>query len=170
MILKSNMCVILGIDVGVRNLSVCALDPQEIACPKTWVLLDIRGKTPHEIIKNLISQLDELDLVHSQEISSVYVETQMHKQMIGIAYSILTYFNIYGVDAQFIGASAKKKYLVQHENYADRKKSSIEAVTTRLDAKGKDMLRQYQKQDDLCDSYLYALVGCEKKSQTKTSR
>lgn len=159
--------LIVGIDIGLKNLSICGLDPSDLSSPKIWSLLDVRGVTPAEVIKNIIEELDSLDLINRFDINNVLVELQMHKAMTGVSYAVMTYFLIYRVNAQLVGANAKRKYLPKHSNYVDRKQSSIIAVKNRLSDEAKDTLCKFKKQDDLCDSYLYALHGCGKILTTK---
>jgi len=161
------MSLIVGIDVGIKNLSICVLDKNQVQTPVCWVLLDIRGKTPVDVIRNLLDELNELDLCAKYDISKAFVELQMHKRLVGISYALLTYFSMYSVDVQLINAAAKKKYLNATEQYSDRKLSAIEAVSARICPSSRNMLDNHKKKDDLCDSYLYALHGCEKLSQAR---
>ena len=158
--------MLLSIDVGIRNLAICAID--ELTCEiKHW---DVDGVPPQHsdgLFLSLRKHLDERPwLLHA---TTVLIEKQpgKNKKMTSVQHFLEAYFIIKVPQAETIIYDAKHKVTdcvgAGKEMYKKRKNAAIERCWEFLnedDAVNRHWLPMFQdskKKDDLADTVLMAL-------------
>jgi hypothetical protein len=158
--------MLLSIDVGIRNLAICAID--ELTCEiKHW---DCGGVPPQHsdgLFLSLRKHLDERPwLLHA---TTILIEKQpgKNKKMTSVQHFLHTYFLIKCPDAETIIYDAKHKVTdcvgAGKEMYKKRKNAAIERCWEFLNEDGAvnrhwlPMFQDSKKKDDLSDTVMMAL-------------
>ena len=151
----------VGIDVGLKNLSLCFL--KEDGAISDWKLVDCRTHdrmTISEATRSVVLAMRKLQLpkdaivgVEQQPCGGRTRNTIMRCIQAGIeGWAITAGIYICGIAAaRKLGKNAPKKY-------SDRKKQAVFLVKEKLDAQWLAFFQTHHKRDDLADSFLLANV------------
>lgn len=157
--------MILSIDVGIRNLALCMIDPvtREI---KQW---DVSGVPPESIsglFPSLRNHLNEREWI--REARTILIEKQppRNKKMITVENFLHAYFVITNPDAETIMYDAKHKIPdvtgPGRKQYVKRKNTAIERCREFIETgdTNKHWVEEFnksKKKDDLADTVMQAL-------------
>lgn len=151
-----------GVDIGTRNLALCALD--KAGRVLEWRSVDLGG--PHTTYKDtlasLVSELDSFlvavgDSLDESDEAVVWVERQppvaraMHH---GIQASVATWAELRGISWNVVQASQRGG------TYKKRKARAVSYASQALDKDGQyewtNFLHSHGKKDDLADAFIIA--------------
>lgn len=173
--------MLLSIDVGIRNLGLCLIDPSTKQI-KHWDATGVPPEHASGLYKSLYTHFKERPWV--LECSKVLVEKQpdKNKTMKSVEHFIHTYFICNEKDVQVYDARFKIPDVVGPGKamYAKRKKASVVRCTEFLKETHQDDLLSWflkqKKKDDLADTVMQALsymektVSCSEEKTTKKPR
>lgn len=161
--------IILGIDVGIKNLGCCIYDKKE-KCILDWQLLRIEFNRAHQLVPKLIEALKTLDI---SNVDKIVIEKQpsCNVKMRIIAGCIETFFVMHDKTVIHYSASHKLNDIITTDvtykgkkNYSTRKRLSIELCKHMIDScdeKWKEIFKSTKKKDDLADAYLMCIAWCK---------
>lgn len=160
---------VLSIDPGIKNLSFCLLDENNIYMWKNLCITENKSKDLNSITEKLILLLmDHFD--NNLEIDYILIENQPSKAtsiIKHISIILFSYFNILRIQygnikkVQLISAKNKlKDYYTKNMSYIERKKLSINITNKFINEYYKDYVdffNSQSKKDDLSDCFLYCM-------------
>lgn len=159
--------MLLSIDVGIRNLGICLIDPSNKQI-KHWDATGVPPEHSGGLYKSLYNHFKERPWV--LECTKVLVEKQpdKNKTMKSVEHFIHTYFICNEKEVQIYDARFKIPDVVGPGKamYAKRKKASVVRCTEFLKETHQDELLNWflkqKKKDDLADTVMQALSYMEK--------
>jgi hypothetical protein len=182
--------MILGIDVGQKNLGVCVWNPESKTIAQ-WAVWDSAGTWAQDVCACLQKNATDEFL---QGVTRVVIEHQPSKNpsMTRIMHYLEFYFTSRDFPVSLQDSKHKLLYATTTEwfpkdstdrewTYRHRKKLAVDTVTTFLEKTIQplaDTFTSSKKKDDLADSLLHAMayssfgvlgggIGCSKKNTTK---
>lgn len=159
--------MILSIDVGIRNLAMCLLDPDSRVVQE-W---DVSGVPPEHkdgLYVTLRDHLDERPWTSDARVRTILIEKQpsKNKRMVCVMHFLHAYFVIKAPHAETILYDARHKVPdvtgPGKRAYVKRKKTAIERCRDYIDDDGANkhwlaLFDSSKKKDDLADTLLQAL-------------
>ena len=166
----------VGIDVGLKNLAICAIDPESPSTPYYWELISVKkpGKSLElcilEVIDDCINHLS----AHPGSLTfwkHVYIERQpsccRRSQMAMMDWLFILFKDrMRKSKVTLVNANTKwgiHKSSVDLSSYTKRKQSAIDLVTTLVNPGMWDP--KIKKKDDLADAYLLSRINSWKASE-----
>ena len=164
---------IASFDVGIKNLALCVVNTNEKIL--LWEILDISASSNKLICKNMVKQLDEIDLLKNIDVVLVEQQPRFNNKMRIVQGYLDVYFTIRaidnGINPKIISYSPKHKlncydgetpdYTHLKSQYNQRKKIAVfhtqELIKNTQDVGIIQKFENSKKKDDYSDSYLQSL-------------
>lgn len=168
---------VLGIDPGLRNCGVCVVEGSRIIVQ--WVVID----TDPQSAQAMIAALDAAGFpALMQGVDGVAVERQPPKnaQMLKCMYFLESYVAHRFPSVWYTTVTPQKRHAFVRasgggssshtsSSYVSRKKASVDFVTSWLEGDehgdARAILARHDKKDDLCESFLVALIASQRRDQ-----
>lgn len=164
------MVKVIGIDVGIVNMSICMYDSlTNTFHAENGSLLEAKSNPGQRYVYNesLIAFLceiflqDRIDLIKQADL--ILIENQMRKQMLIIQHSIASYLLGLGcIQVRFVHPRAVRVFFdISMKNYEKNKAASVAKFCSFIKKKEDldKILRKNKKLDDVADSFLISLYG-----------
>ena len=150
--------LVLGLDVGIRNLAVCAL---QNGVPVAWfneALVEGRYE-PHRTVEHVLAFVARHRELFAQA-QHVVIERQLRANM-RVIEGVLHALH-WGKCSVVHARSVKARYGLSRRDYRQNKQAAVEFVARHApDCELTDRFWRSRKRDDLADSYLLALFYSE---------
>jgi hypothetical protein len=164
---------LLSIDVGIKNLAMCLIDPKT----KKIYEWDVSGVPPQHSGGLFLSMKKHLDARPwaRQMSKTVIIEKQpdKNKGIKSVEHFLHTYFLCHGQEVIIWDARHKIPDIAGpgRARYIERKKASVERCRTFIQATNPDWVEHFdkhKKKDDLADTCMQALSFIDRQPETPT--
>jgi hypothetical protein len=157
--------MLLSIDVGIKNLAMCIMNPE-----KKIEFWEVGGVPPLHSDGLFLSMKRHLDSKSFEHVTKVLIERQpdKNKGIKSVEHFLHTYFLCHDKEVVIWDARHKIPDVVGpgKAQYTKRKKASVERCRTFLEELNSEWLEQFdksKKKDDLADTVMQALSYMDKK-------
>jgi hypothetical protein len=171
--------MIISIDVGIKNLAICALDEK---CNNLVTHWDVDGIPPQHkdgVYISMRDHLDERPWVLNADVILIEKQPERNKKMVSVMHFLHAYFIIKCPKAETILYDARHKIPdvagPGKAQYNKRKKVSIERCEAFIkdgstNIHWLDTFNKSKKKDDLADTVMQALSFVNRKEVTSASK
>lgn len=153
--------MILSVDVGIKNLAMCLIDPGTKKI-QHWEVSGVPPQSSDGLFPSLKKHLDARQWVHLSRTVLIEKQPDKNKTIKSVEYFLHAYFLCGGKDVIIWDARHKIPDVAGpgRAKYLERKKTSIERCRAFIQATNQDWLEHFdkhKKKDDLADTCMQAL-------------